>query len=465
MDDALRERAREVPPASAVADEPADVLISNGILITMDAGRRILRGSIAVKGDRIAAIVPDGGAAPAARRALDATNHLVIPGLVNAHDHLRNLTPGVRLAAGLKLDDFLRVIWRLQQHMTLEDFRLGALLGCARLLRGGCTTVVDHSYPYHCPGIDRALIEAYRASGIRWYYARGMMTKPFKPLNEPRRAALANIEALLAEGVPPDHLMVAPVSFRQATATDFRAARRLADRHGLRLHTHIAETDEEVAASLKETGYRPVEHLHHLGWTGADVTLAHCILLSAREIDLLAKSGTTVVHCPSNHMLFAKGVTEVPRLLGRGIPVALGLDVMDSFLLELRVEVLMQNLANLDPALLPAETALAMATVNGARSCGAADAFGSIEVGKKADLAMVRLGRLHSSPMLNPVHVLVHMAHESDIDTVLVDGHVVVESGKVRGIDEEALAAEVQARSRRYLERAGHPALLPSYLP
>jgi cytosine/adenosine deaminase-related metal-dependent hydrolase len=465
MDDAQREQTREAPSASAVANQPVDVLVASGLIITMDAGRRILRGSIAIAGDRITAVVPDGGALPAARRTLDATNHLVIPGLVNAHDHLRSPTPGVRLAAGLKLDDYLRVIWSLQQHMTLEDFRLGAQLGCARLLRGGCTTVVDHGYPYHCPGIDSALIETYRASGIRWYYARGMMTKPFKPLQEPRREAIDHIEALLAEGVPADRLMVAPVSFRQATAADFRAARRLADRHGLRLHTHIAETKDEVAASLKDTGYRPVEHLHHLGWTGSDVTLVHCILLSAREIDLLAKSGTTVVHCPSNHMLLAKGVTKVPRLLARGIPVALGLDFMDSMLLELRLEVLMQSLANLDPRQLTPDTALAMATLHSARSCGAEDAIGSIEVGKNADLAMVRLGRLHLAPMLNPVHVLIHMAHEADIDTVLVDGRVVVEGGKVQGIDEEALAAEMQARSRCYLERAGHQALLPAYLP
>ena len=337
----------------------------------MDPERRILRGSVAVTGDRITAIATPDEPTPSARRTIDASHHLVIPGLVDAHDHLRNLTPGVRVAAGLKLDDYLRALWKLQQHMTPEDFRLSALLAGVKLLKGGCTTVIDHAYPYHRPGIDAALLDAYRASGIRWYYARGIMTRPFKPLSEPRRDALARIEALLDGGVPPDRLMVAPVSFRQATPEDYRAARRLADRRGLRLYTHIAETRDEVAQSLDRFGYRPVDHLHHLGWTGPDVTLVHCVLLSAREVDLLARSGTTVVHCPSNHMTLAKGITEVPRLLGRGIPVCLGLDGMDSLLLEIRLEVLMQSLANLNPAVLRADTALQMATLNGARACGA----------------------------------------------------------------------------------------------
>jgi 5-methylthioadenosine/S-adenosylhomocysteine deaminase len=443
----------------------ADVLIANGVLVTVDSARRVLRGSIAVTGDRISAIVPAGEPAPPARRTIDASRHVVIPGLVDAHDHLRNLTPGVRLAAGLKLDDYLRVLWTLQQHMTVEDFRLSALLGSVKLLKAGATTVIDHAYPYHRRGIDGALLEAYRASGIRWYCARGVMTKPFKPLCESRRDALARIEALLDDGVPAERLMVAPVSFRQATPADYRAARRLADRRGLRLYTHIAETRDEVAQSLAAFGCRPVEHLHRLGWTGADVTLVHCVLLSAREVDLLARSGSSVVHCPSNHMTLAKGVTEVPKLLGRGIAVCLGLDGMDSLLLETRLEVLMQSLVHANPAVLGPETALEMATRNGARACGAEENFGTLEVGKKADLVTIAVGRLHSAPMLNPVHAVVHMAHAEDVDTVLVDGRVVVEGGRVQGIDEEALADEVQKAARRYLERAGHADLLPAYLP
>jgi cytosine/adenosine deaminase-related metal-dependent hydrolase len=443
----------------------ADLLVENGILITLDAERRIFRGSVAVTADRISAVVSAGAKAPQARRTIDASRHVVFPGLVDAHDHLRNLTPGVRLAAGLKLDDYLRVLWKLQQHMTPDDLRLSALLGSVKLLKGGSTTVIDHAYPYHRPGIDAALLESYRASGIRWYYARGIMTKPFKPLCESRRGAFARIEELLDGGVPPDRLMVAPVSFRQATPDDYRAARRLADRRGLRLYTHIAETRDEVAQSLNDFKYRPVEHLHHLGWTGPDVTLVHCVLLSAREMDLLARSGTSVVHCPSNHMTLAKGVTQVPKLLARGVPVCLGLDGMDSLLLEVRLEVLMQSLVNLNPAALRPDTALVMATLNGARACGAEKDLGSLEVGKKADLVTAAIGRIHSAPMLNPVHALVHMAHAEDVDTVVVDGRVAVEGGRVQGVDEEALTAEVQKAARRYLERAGHGDLLPAYLP
>jgi len=389
----------------------------------------------------------------------------VIPGLINVHDHLRNLAPGVSVAAGLKLDAYLRALWKLQQHMTAEDFRLTALLACLKLLKSGCTTVVDHAYPYHLPEIDAACLEGYRSSGIRWYYARGIMTKPYKPLCESRQAAFRRIEELVdTDGVPADRLMVAPVSFRQATPEDYRAARRLADRRGVRLYTHIAETRDEVAVSLKEFGYRPVEHLHHLGWTGPDVTLVHCVLLSAGEVATLARTGTTVVHCPSNHMQLAKGVTKVPLLLGRGIPVCLGLDGMDHLLLEMRLERLMQGLANSNPGIVPAHIALEMATRHGARAVGAEAELGSIEVGKKADLVTVALGRVHTTPTLNVLYALIHMAHAEDVHTVVVDGRVVVRGGAVQGVDEEALAAEVQKAARAYLERAGHGGLLPAYV-
>lgn len=442
----------------------ADLLITNGIVVTMDGERRILRGSVTVTGDRIGAVIPAGGPLPPAARTIDAAGHAVIPGLINTHDHLRNLVPGVSVAAGLKLDAYLRALWKLQRHMTAEDFRLSALLACVKLLKTGCTTVVDHAYPYHLPGIDAACLAAYRASGIRWYYARGIMTKPYKPLCESRQAAFRRIEELLdKEGVPADRLLVAPVSFRQATPTDFRESRRLADRRGLRLYTHIAETREEVAASLKDFGYRPVEHLHSLGWTGRDVTLVHCVLLSAKEVAILERTGTCVVHCPSNHMKLAKGVTKVPLLLRRGVPVSLGVDGMDSMFVEMRLELLMQSLANRNPAVLKTETALEMATLNGARALGAEGELGSIEVGKKADLVTVALGRAQTAPLLNIPYALVHMAHPGDVDTVVVDGKVVVEGGKVAGVDEGGLAAEVQRAARAYLERAGHGNLIPGY--
>ena len=443
----------------------ADLLITNGIIVTMDAQRRILRGAVAVTGDRISAVLPAGeGPLPETARTIDASGHAVIPGLINVHDHLRNLSPGVSVASGLKLDAYLRALWKLQRHMTAEDFRLSALLACVKLLKTGCTTVVDHAYPYHLPGIDGACLAGYRASGIRWYYARGIMTKPYRPLCESRQGAFRRIEDLLdKDGIPPQRLMVAPVSFRQATPSDFRASRRLADRRGLRLYTHIAETKDEVAASRKEFGYPPVEHLHTLGWTGPDVTLVHCVLLSAKEIRILETTGTAVVHCPSNHMRLAKGVTKVPLLLGRGVPVCLGVDGMDNMFVEMRLELQMQSLANLNPAILKTETALEMATLNGARAVGAEADLGSLEVGKKADLVTVALGRAQTAPMLNVLYALIHMAHPGDVDTVIVDGRVAVEGGKVVGVDEAALCAEVQRAARAYLARAGHAAMVPPY--
>jgi 5-methylthioadenosine/S-adenosylhomocysteine deaminase len=430
----------------------ADLLIAGGTVVPVDGERRGAREDVYVDGGRIAAV---GGERRRARRTLDATGMLVMPGLVNLHDHLRDLTPGIRLGEGLKLDAMLRRFWELGRAADAAEYRVGAALGTAKLLKSGVTSVVDHLYTFHRPGLAEASVEGYASTGIRWFMARGIMTRPYRPISESLRTAIRGIEELADGVVPKERLFVAPVSFRQAIPAEYVEARRLADRLGLRTYTHVAETHAEVDAIRTEHGARPVELLHRLGFAGPDAILVHCVYLSGAEIRMLAKSGATVVHCPSNHMRLAKGVTPVPKLLAAGANVALGTDQMDDLFTEMRQEILLQGLEHSNPGIVTPQASLRMATVNGARGLGLGDELGRIEPGRRADIVCVDVSAAHTQPVLDPVWTLVHRVHGHDVAHVVVDGEIVVKGGRLTKVDEDALAEEARAVAASYLRRAG----------
>jgi 5-methylthioadenosine/S-adenosylhomocysteine deaminase len=429
-----------------------DLRIAGGTVVTVDEDGRILREDVYVDGGRVAAI---GGPARDARRTVDATGMLVMPGLINLHDHLRDLTPGIRLGEGLKLDAMLRRFWELSKAAGPDEYRVGATLGTAKLLKSGVTSVVDHLYPFHQPGLTEASVQGYSSTGIRWFMARGIMTRPYRPISESSRRALGAIEDLADGLVPKERLFVAPVSFRQAIPSEYVQARRLADRLGLRVYTHVAETPAEVDMIRKEHGARPVELLHQIGFAAADAILVHCVYLSAGEIRMLAKSRATVVHCPTNHMRLAKGVSPVPKLLEAGANVGMGIDQMDDLFVEMRQEILMQGLQHSNPGVVSPQTSLEMATVRGAVALGMGEELGRIEAGRRADLVCVDLSAPHLHPVLDPVWTLVHRAHGHDVAHVVVDGQVIVENGKLTMIDEDALVEEARSVASSYLRRAG----------
>jgi cytosine/adenosine deaminase-related metal-dependent hydrolase len=429
-----------------------DLRVVGGTVITLDLGRRVIAADVYVKDGRIAAV---GGALQNARMTLDARGMIIIPGLADLHDHLRDITPGIAIGEGLRIDAFLRAMWRLSEHMGPAEYRIGAALGTARLLKTGITSVVDHLYPFHRPGLLEASLEGYRAAGIRWFMARGIMTRPYRPICEREADAFRDIEAMADTVVPKERLFVAPVSFRQVAASTFAKARRFADRLGLRLYTHVAETKDEVAAVRREHGARPVELLHRLGFAGSDTALVHCVQLSAGEISKLAKSGTHVVVCPTNHMRLAKGVAPVPRMLEAGVNVALGVDGMDDLFNDMRQLMLIQGLHAANPGIIGPAKALEISALGGAAALGLGDELGSIEVGKRADLVCVDVTPAHIQPILDPIWAVVNRVHGHDVAHVVVDGQIVVKDGSLTKVDEAELVAEAQAISEAFLRRAG----------
>ena len=413
-----------------------DLAVRGGLCVTCNEAGDVVTGDVYVDGGRIVAI---GGPPRGARRSVDASGTIVIPGLVNLHDHLRDMTPGLDAGEGLKLDEMLRFYWRLNEAAGALEYETMAAYSTARLLASGVTTVVDHVYPFHRPGLDAATIAGYEATGIRWYLARGLMTQGYEPICEPLADGLRRVRSLLADGVPAERIMLAPVSFRQAAPDDYVAAREFAATYGLRLYTHVAETGSEVATIRTEHGCGPIEFLDRLGFCGPDVTLVHCVLLSDAEIGLLARTGTHVVHCPSNHMKLAKGFTRVLDLLDAGVNVALGVDQMTDLFSEMRQEVLLQSIRNEDPGAISPAVALRMATANGAKAVGLGGRLGEITVGALADLTCVSARGLSIDPILDPAWSLVHRAGGSDVRHVIVDGSIIVEDREFVNLDVEAL--------------------------
>jgi 5-methylthioadenosine/S-adenosylhomocysteine deaminase len=427
-----------------------DLVVRGGTVVSLNDSAPAEQLDIHVDSGRVVAL---GGDDRRARRVLDARGMIVIPGMHDVHDHLRGLTPGLSIGQGLKLDAMLQKAWRLNELEGPDEYRVGAALATARLLKGGVTSVVDHIYPFHRPGLAEAAVAGYDSTGIRWFMARGIMTRPYRPICESAGDAFRAIEEMVDTLVPRDRLFIAPVSFRQATASVYERSRRVADRLGLRLYTHIAETDAEVAQCREQHGARPVELLHRLGFGGSDTILVHCVKLSAAEIRILARAGTHVVHCPNNHMKLAKGVTRVPALLAAGVNVALGVDGMDDMLSEVRQEVLLQSLANSDPAIISPRTALELATIGGAAALDLGSDLGTIEVGKRADL--VCLDTAASGPVIDPVWTVVNRVHGRDVAHVVVDGDVVVEDHRLTLVDEADLVEEATEVAAAFLRRAG----------
>jgi 5-methylthioadenosine/S-adenosylhomocysteine deaminase len=255
--------------------------------------------------------------------------------------------------------------------------------------------------------------------------------------------------------VPKERLLVAPVSFRQVAPSTYANARRFADQHGLRLYTHVAETRNEVDEIVEAHGARPVEMLHRLGFAGDDTILVHCVYLSAGEMRRLGRSGTHVVHCPTNHLKLAKGVAPVTRLLAAGVNVALGIDTMDDLFSEMRQVMLVQGLVESNPGAITPLRSLQMACKGGAVALGLGSELGSIEVGKRADVVCVDMRAAHLQPVLDPVWTIVNRAHGHDVSHVVIDGRVVVENGRLTRVDEVALIEEVGMIARAYLGRAG----------
>lgn len=433
------------------------LLIKNGTLVTMDKQRRIFRGDIFIEDNKIKAI--DSLLSYEADEVLDASGKVVIPGLIQTHIHL---TQAIfrNQADDLELLDWLRErVWPLEAAHTAESNYLSAKLGIAELIKGGTTSIIDMETVNHTEAAFEALYESgFRAIAGKCMmdYGRGV---PAALMENPKEA-IAESVALLKKwhnkGNGRLQYAFAPrfvVSCSEALLVE---AGRLAREYGVMLHTHASENQGEIKVVERDRGMRNISYLHHLGLTGENLILAHCIWLQEEEMRLLADTGTKVAHCPNSNLKLASGIAKIPELLSMGVEVSLGADGapcnnnLDIFQ-EMRSAALIQKARLLDPTAMPAETVFEMATMGGARAMGMADKLGSLEVNKLADIVIMDTKKLHMAPNNegNIISQLVYSASSTDVETTIIDGKIVMADRVLKTLNE----AEIIKESTRILEQ------------
>ena len=423
--------------------------------VIADADTVIDDGAVVVADDTIVAVGEETALRERYSDHERRTFDLVAPGLVGGHVHsVQSLGRGVADDAAL-LDWLFEAVLPMEAAMDAEATRAAAELGYLECLGSGTTTVVDHLSVNHAAEAFEAAIE----TGIRGRLGKVLMDQRSPDgLREETQAGLDESEALIREyhGAADGRIRyaVTPRFAVSCSEACLRGCRRLADRYdGVTIHTHASENEDEVATVETDTGMRNVDWLDEVGLTGPDVTLAHCVHTDEHERTLLAETDTVVTHCPSSNMKLASGIAPIDDYLDRGITVALGNDgppcnnTLDPFT-EMRQASLLRKVDARDPTRLPASTAVAMATENGARAAGF-ERIGRLESGYKADVIGITTDRTRATPVHDPLSHLVYAAHGDDVVFAMVDGTVRYDGGEHVGID----AAAVRERATRHAER------------
>ncbi len=454
-----------------------NVLFHNARLVVPmdDARSRHADGYVLVQDDQIRLV--GSGTLPAAAkvdRFVDARGKVILPGLVNTHHHLpqvltRNV-PAVQEAPLFRWLTLLYEVWRGADPKAVD---VAARVGLGELLLTGCTTTTDHLYLFP-KGQERLIdveIAAARELGIRFQPTRGSMSRgksdgglPPDDVVQDEATILADSLRLVREHHDPKpramtRIALAPCSPFSVTDDLMRRTADLARTHGVRLHTHLAETKDEEQYCLETYGCRPVEYLRGLGWIGPDVWLAHCVHLSPDEVSLFGETGTGVAHCPSSNFRLGSGVAPVRALLDAGAPVGLGVDGSASndtsnMLAECRQALLAHRAGAPPEKWVTAEEVLWMATRGGARCLGRDD-VGSLEPGKAADLVLIDTRRLsYAGAGSDLVAALVFSPWPEPVDTVMVNGRFVVEGGQLTGVDVPALVARADVMTDALLRTA-----------
>lgn len=419
-----------------------------GARILSQAGAEIIEnGVLEAQGGLITYVGPAGGAGPAAEgaRVLDAAGRLLMPGLINAHTHLamtifRGYADDMPLKAWLE-----EKIWPIERQLESEDVYWGSLLGVVEMLRGGVTCFNDM---YHFPeaGVRAALDGGIRAA------PSGVLLGFWDDAGDRLQRAVEFCLKLRAEAPERIHPMLgphAPYTCNDALLTDVVAA---AHEHDLGIHIHLAETAGEVQDSLRLRHGTPIRHMFELGLFDCRVAAAHCVHLSDEDIALIAEHRVGVVHCPGSNMKLASGFARTADLLAAGAVVALGTDGAASnnnldLLEEVRLAALLPKGYLGDPTAVPATAALHMATMGGAQALGLEHLIGSLEAGKRADCILVDLSGAHNQPLFEIESQLVYAARSSDVDTVIVEGEVLLCEGEFTGLDESEIISRAAQRA------------------
>ncbi|MEM2971739.1 MAG: amidohydrolase [Candidatus Bathyarchaeia archaeon] len=417
--------------------EKADILIHNCTILPMNVEGFIENGAITIKNGKIAFV----GKAESvtnlkAEKRINAKGKIAMPGLINCHTHVA-MTLFRGIAEDQPLNKWLKeTIWPLEAKLKPETVYFGALLGCLEMIKSGTTCFADM---YFC---EDMVARAVEQSGIRGVLAQGIF-KTEKMLNE----SVSFAEKFHGYANGRIIAMLGPHAVYSCSPHLLAKTSEKASELGVGLHIHLAESKEMLRESVSET-----EFLDGIGFFKGHVLAAHCINLSRRDMAILSKRGVNVAYVPVANMKLGLGTAKIRDLTSLGVNVCLGTDgpasnnTLDMFE-TVKVAALLQKLVYMNPTVLSAYEVLKMATLNGAKALGLDGEVGSLEIGKKADIILIDLSKPHLKPLHNIYASIVYSARGSDVDTVIVDGKILMENRQIKTLGEQAVMEKAEKQA------------------
>jgi 5-methylthioadenosine/S-adenosylhomocysteine deaminase len=432
--------------------EPVSLLLTAAWVLTMnEEGQVFAPGAVAVREADLVAVGPKEELVGrfVAARVLDYPQGLILPGLINAHTHAAMaLFRG--LADDLPLDEWLNShMFPAERHLDYHFVYWGTRLAVAEMLLSGATTFCD-MYLF-----TDAVAQAAADTGIRAVVGEVLYDFPSPNYGAPENGLRFTEDLIRSyQGHPRVRVAVQPHAVYTCSPELLEKSQALANRYHTRWIIHLSETAREVADCLEQYGATPVGHLQRLGLLKENTVADHAVVLTEGDMDLLAASGAGAVHCPESNMKLASGMAPVTDLLARGVPVGLGTDGCASnnnldMLSELDTAAKLAKVRGLDPTALPAREALALATRQGAMVLGLQEEVGRLVPGLKADLAVLDLDQPHLTPLYDPFSHLVYAATGADVQTVVVEGRILVEDRRLVAFDLEETLARARELARK----------------
>jgi 5-methylthioadenosine/S-adenosylhomocysteine deaminase len=431
----------------------ADILIHNGIILTMDNQNTIIpNGMVAISRNTISYVGSNEKGSIKAKKELDIQGGLILPGLINSHTHAP-MTLFRGLADDLPLVDWLNnYIFPVERKMDEDFVRVGSLLACAEMILSGTTTFCD-MYLF-----EEEVARAAKEAGMRSMVGEVLYDFPSPNYGELENGFRYTNELIERwSGDPLVNIAIEPHSLFTCGDELLCKANDLALKKEVPLILHLAETKEEVTEVEKKFKTRPVQHLNDLGLLGPHLILDHCVYINKSEIELLAENNVCIVHNPESNMKLASGIAPVPDMIAKGIPVGLGTDGCASnnnldLFGEMDMAAKLHKVNNLDPTVMNAQTLIKMATKDGAKVLGLEKITGSLEVGKRADLIVIDTNKPHLVPMYNAYSHLVYAASGHDVKHSIIDGKIVMEDRRLLTLDVEDIIKRSKEKSYKIKE-------------
>lgn len=384
-------------------------------------------------------------------RVIDGKNKVVMPGLINSHTHL-GMSLLRNFADDLPLHDWLtKKIWPIEAKLTSKDIYWGSLLSMVEMIQGGTTAFCDMYFSMEEVG------KGLEESGIRGVLTRGLIEEQGQSqikLNETKEL----YKNWHGKGNGRIKVMVAPHAPYTCSPDFLLEALNLAKELDTGIHIHLSETKKEVEDSFNIHGKSPIRHVYDLGIFEVPTIAAHCVHVDDEDIEIMKEKNVSPVNNPSSNLKLASGFAPVEKMLKRGIPVALGTDGFSSnnnlnMFEEINLAAIINKAVNMDAVSVPAKSALEMATINGAKALQWHNEIGSIEVGKRADMILIDMDKPHLYPQHNIISSLAYSVQASDVDTVIVDGKIIMEKREIKTLDVEKIKFMVEKHTKDLINR------------